>query len=258
MTLDYGIYDDDGTMIDTATVRCFRADDTSNRITGVVRVVSRDAPHDAARQLLARHIVHDLNNMLSPITMIVPLLIDKHKDEAERNSLHLILESARRAKQLLTEVRAQSRAEPPPLDPIHLDRLVHEAMPTLRASLPPAITIVAALDRVPAVQGNARHISEAVRAMVDGAARAIGQRRGAITIGTHCAPSGRTAAGSVKLFVRDDCASLAPAACDLAVAQAIATSHGGSISTRALPVGGIEIAILLPVPDSGGSQCLVA
>ncbi|WP_404336710.1 nitrogen regulation protein NR(II) [Sphingomonas sp. MMS12-HWE2-04] len=212
---------------------------------------------------LAGSIVHDMNNTLVPITTLAPLLMETI-DPADRHILKIILNAARRAKELVREMLVFSRKDELPPEIFRLDQLMKDALVIIRAGIPASIEIVEQLSPVPEMVGRKGQIYQAILNLATNAGQAIGDRAGAITIGVL---EDRDADGApnIRLFVADDGPGMAPEIVErifepyfstktattgtglgLAIVRGIITSHGGSIAVHSVVGKGTRFDVLFP------------
>jgi PAS domain S-box-containing protein len=104
---------------------------------------------------LASGIAHDLNNVLSPITMGVQLLQMKSPDESSRRIIEMILQNTQRGADLIKQVLSFARgtgAQKTSLQPNHL---IKEIIKVLHETLPKNITVKQSLTaELAAVEGD--------------------------------------------------------------------------------------------------------
>lgn len=209
----------------------------------------RHAQKLEALGMLAGSIAHDLNNTLVPITTLVPLLVEQAGAREER-MLDVIMDAARRAKQLVREMLVYSSKDEQAREPIRLDRIVRESLTILRAGIPASIAIVDQLETVPEILGSKGQIYQTILNLATNAACAIGDHAGTITIGASCDGPDATGSGDIRLFVSDDGAgmdkatvarifepyfstkSLGGTGLGLSIVNGIVKSHGGTIAVR--------------------------
>jgi PAS domain S-box-containing protein len=242
-------------------------------VTDILRAQARHADLEAqlrhAQKLealgtLAGSIAHDLNNTLVPITTLAPLLVESAQP-SDRQVLDIILDAARRAKELVREMLVFSRKDDPAPEAFRLDLLVGEALVIVRAGVPASIGIVQDLSPVPEILGRKGQIYQTILNLVTNAAQAIGDRAGTITIGVSAALDSDGRPADVRLYVADDGPGMDPQTAQrifepyfstkaatvgtglgLAIVSGIVKSHGGSIVVRSAVGEGTRFDLLFP------------
>ena len=213
---------------------------------------------------LAGSIAHDMNNTLVPITTLAPLLVET-ASPSDRQVLDIILDAARRAKELVREMLVFSRKDEPAPETFRLDLLVGEALVIVRAGVPASIGIVQDLSPVPDILGRKGQIYQTILNLVTNAAQAIGDRAGTITIGVSTEPDSDGQLADVRLYVADDGPGMdsqtaqrifepyfstktasAGTGLGLAIVSGIMKNHGGSIVVRSEVGEGTRFDLLFP------------
>ncbi|MBW1722750.1 MAG: PAS domain S-box protein [Deltaproteobacteria bacterium] len=91
---------------------------------------------------LAGGIAHDFNNILTPLIVHAEMaLLDLQPDHTVRNNLEQILNSAKRARDLVKQILTFSRQQEHEPRPLKVGLIIKEALKLLRASLPTTIEI---------------------------------------------------------------------------------------------------------------------
>ncbi|MBL9126191.1 MAG: PAS domain S-box protein, partial [Verrucomicrobiales bacterium] len=85
---------------------------------------------------LASGISHDLNNILAPLLMIVPLLRDRVPDEECREQLDIIESSARRGADIVRQLLTFARGQPGQRVPVPLKYLLQDLHSVMRETFP--------------------------------------------------------------------------------------------------------------------------
>lgn len=96
---------------------------------------------------LSRGIAHDFNNALFPIIGLTELTVTTLPDESTAHStLSKVLTAAYHARDLVRQILAFSRIDPPNREPVELHKVIRDAVSFLRAALPSTIDIVESYD----------------------------------------------------------------------------------------------------------------
>jgi PAS domain S-box-containing protein len=90
---------------------------------------------------LAGGIAHDLNNVLSPILMIAPLLESKLADPEDRKMLEMAATSARRGADLVGQILSFSRGAEEKQSLVQIRTLINEQVKVARQTFPPSIDV---------------------------------------------------------------------------------------------------------------------
>ncbi|NOT61594.1 MAG: response regulator [Acidobacteria bacterium] len=98
---------------------------------------------------LAAGIAHDLNNVLAPILMALPMLEKLVEDDLGRRWISLIQKSAERGKGLIGQVLTFAKGTTGEQAPLQLTLLIKDAVRILKETLPRSIEIEIALDDDP-------------------------------------------------------------------------------------------------------------
>jgi len=216
--------------------------------------------------MFAGGIAHDLNNTLVPITTLTPLLMEAAAP-SDQKILEVIMDAARRAKELVREMLVFSRKEEALREQVRLDLLVRDALTIIRAGIPTSIVIVDELEQVPEILASKGQIYQTILNLATNAAQAIGDRAGTITIGACHQPQPDKAEGAVdiRLFIADDGPGMdvetakrifepyfstktagSATGLGLAIVNKIVKSHGGSILVRSAIGQGTRFDLLFP------------
>jgi signal transduction histidine kinase len=222
---------------------------------------------------LAGGIAHDLNNMLVPIMALSKMMALRFPEGSrERGNLSTVLRASERARDLVRQILAFSRGEPPMLQTVDLAQVARDSLKLLRASVPSTIKIVERIAAVSPLLGDIGKLHQVITNLVINAAQAIGDRHGTIIVEVTPAPAQRSprerrrALGSaLRLTVRDtgcgmDQATAArmfdpffttkPAGVGtglgLSVVHGIIEQHGGRIAVESTVGAGTRLDIYLP------------
>jgi len=90
---------------------------------------------------LASGLAHDLNNVLAPITMAIPLLREKPRDHAEKEILETLECSARRGEGIVKQVLSFVRGIDGDRTILQIKHLVSELRNFLRETFPPSLRV---------------------------------------------------------------------------------------------------------------------
>jgi PAS domain S-box-containing protein len=90
---------------------------------------------------LAGGIAHDLNNILAPVLMVVPLLRDKVSDPHDLEMLSLVEQSAKRGANVIKQLLTFSRGIEGDRGPVQLRHLLKEMLVMMRETFPREIAI---------------------------------------------------------------------------------------------------------------------
>ena len=134
---------------------------------------------------LAGGIAHDFNNILAAVNGYAHMLAeDLAKGSEQHGFATQILAAGERARNLVGEILAFSRAHRPELSAVRLNAVVEETLSLLWATLPAAIALQSDLDEgAPDVHGNATQIAQVLMNLCVNARDAIAERPG---FGPHC------------------------------------------------------------------------
>lgn len=111
--------------------------------------------------LLAGGIAHDLNNVLTPITMAIQLLQDKLPDEQSQRLLETLESNANRGADVVRQVLTFARGADVEYSAIHPDQLITELIGIIQHTFPKTIEIVEEIaDDLHAVRGNASQLHQ--------------------------------------------------------------------------------------------------
>lgn len=110
---------------------------------------------------LAGGIAHDLNNVLSPILLAISLLKEDAKDDATRQMLSLVEESARRGSDMVKQVMMFGRGVEGARMVLQPRHLVREMRQIIEQSFPKSIQLVMSMpNAVPCVLGDATQLHQ--------------------------------------------------------------------------------------------------
>ena len=222
---------------------------------------------------LAGGIAHDLNNTLVPVINLAELIRRKlPEDSADRALLEIVRQSGERARDLVRQILAFSRQQPPDREEIDLEVFIKESMRLIRASVLTTIQIEEQIEAVPPMLADRTQLHQVILNLAANAAQAIGTGTGTITIGLATAegdavPSqaGRSSGVWLRLWVSDTGCGMNDdiikrifdpffttkdvgngTGLGLSVVHGIVTAHGGSIAVKSRPGNGTRFDIILP------------
>lgn len=230
---------------------------------------------------LAGGIAHDLNNTLVPIVGLTELTADALPEgSSERDNLHDVLGAALRAKELVRQILAFSRAEKQAHAQIDLATTVRESLRLLRSAIPPTVTLRAQIPDQPVlILGNETQIHQVMLNLCGNAAQALGDRPSA-TIEVRLDTSldawrnagGEHRAHFARLSVIDNGSGMDKATQErifepffttkgvgegtglgLAVVHGVVHSHHGRITVDSGLGKGTRFDVFLPIHDSNPS-----
>ena len=233
---------------------------------------------------LAGGIAHDFNNILVSILGFAELALAEAPEHGEiRNDLRQILDSGRRAKELVDQILAFSRQTEGARRPIRLENVVQDALHLLRATLPATIAIHADLPRdLHAVRANPTQMHQVLLNLGVNAGHAMpggGELHVSLTnvILDDFRIPGRdeTASGPfVRLAVTDTGVGMTPeivarvfepffttkevgkgTGLGLAVVHGIVHHHGGYVTVYSEPGKGTTFHVYLP-GDEGAAEAM--
>ena len=134
---------------------------------------------------MAGGIAHDFNNILASILGNAELAkADLSADMPALESLLEIEKAGRRARDLVRQILAFSRNDPPQRVAVQLPELLHETCRLLRVTLPPAVTLQVHLasSALPTILADPTQVEQALLNLCTNAIQALGPQGGRIDI----------------------------------------------------------------------------
>jgi PAS domain S-box-containing protein len=260
-------------------------------------ILERDMTHElrleaSVRQLqkmdalgtLAGGIAHDFNNILVPIILNTEMaLFDTPKDSPQHRYLTLVLEAAKRGRDLVGQIIAFSRQKEQKHEAMDVALVIREALKLLRSSIPASIAISEHIltDRA-FIRGDPGQIHQVITNLGSNAAYAMRDAGGELDVGLIEVDIDRENSAQypelkpgpyLKLTIRDTGTGMTPevaekafdpffttkkpgegAGMGLSVVLGIVKRHGGAISAVSEPGKGTSLFVFLPrTPGPVGS-----
>jgi PAS domain S-box-containing protein len=91
---------------------------------------------------LAGGIVHDLNNVLGPIMLVLGTLQRKLANSEDREMINLLQQKSKRAAELVRQILTFARGSQTKRSPVHLSRIADEVVSMIKPTFPANITIL--------------------------------------------------------------------------------------------------------------------
>ena len=158
-----------------------------------IRKAGRDERRRESQKLeaigtLAGGIAHDFNNILGVILGYTELTARQRPDDSwVQQNLEAVHHAAERARSLVQQILTFSRKGEQEYSPVHLEEVVKQSLPLLRALLPSSITIRKRFRASPAdvVLGNTTQIQQVLTNLATNAEHAMRGKGGSLEIGVE-------------------------------------------------------------------------
>ena len=232
--------------------------------------------------VLAGGIAHDINNLLVPVIGMTESVLDRlPADSPLRERLGLVLDAGGRIQELVDRILTFSRKQGVRVEPLDSARLVHDAIPLLRAMTPASMTIRENLDPATGIVcADVTQFHAVMMNLASNAALALAGRPGHFDIALDRVVAGaaevRVTPGLAEgrsyahLRVADDGCGMDAQTLErmfdpffttrdvgegtglgLAIIHGIISKHGGAIRVRSAPGRGTVFDLYLPIAVPG-------
>jgi signal transduction histidine kinase len=220
---------------------------------------------------LAYVVVHDLNNLLTPILSLTELVrAGLAQDDSNQPALLLVCQATRQAKGLVDRILASRHGSPHAFRETDLSVFLLSLLPLFRESMPKTIELRHQIELVPAILADSDQIYQAISNLVVNAAQAIGPKPGIISIGLSTIDHSSGSMGEmVRVTVSDSGPGmdkeirehifepffttrrkLGGQGLGLAIVRWVAEAHGGMVGVDSKPGAGTCFEICLPLPEN--------
>jgi signal transduction histidine kinase len=220
---------------------------------------------------LAYVVVHDLNNLLTPILSLTELVrAGLPQDDVNQPSLSLVCQAARQAKDLVNRISACRHGSPRAFRETDLSVFLLSLLPLFRESMPETIELCHQIEFVPAILADSDQIYQAISNLVVNAVQAIGEKPGAISVGLSTMDGpGASKSKMVRVTVSDSWPGMGEEiqqrifepffttrqrvggqGLGLAIVRWVAEAHGGTVGVASKPGAGTCFEICLPLPEN--------
>ncbi len=220
---------------------------------------------------LAGGIAHDFNNLLTPILGFAEIALLKTKDSQIKGYLSNIISCAKRAKELIAQIKAFSHQGNLDRKPLLIETLVKEGSKLIEAVLPNNIEIKTEIKPCGYILGNPTEIQQILLNLASNAFYAMKERGGVLTISLEpkeiegqkfaCLTVADTGIGippEIMPRIFDPYFTTKPpkvgTGLGLAVVQGIVKNSGGQIEVKSKPGQGTTFKIYLPLLEKGEEQ----
>ncbi|GGH54210.1 hypothetical protein GCM10010975_10540 [Comamonas phosphati] len=266
---------------DTTTV--FARDLTSRKKAdaqrGALESQLRESHKMQAVGTMAGGIAHDFNNIVGAILGNVELAkADCNDNPAALESLREIEKAGRRARDLVRQILAFSRNDPPERRIVQIGEVMRDTARLLRVTLPPGIELQLRLPApVPALLADPTQVEQALFNLCNNAMHALGDARGLIQMEAQltqpephaCARLGLSQASYITLSVQDNGPGMDVATqqrifepffttkpvgqgtgLGLSVVHGVMRTHGGAVDVFSIPGQGSRFTLYFPLADA--------
>lgn len=254
--------------------------DEAGKITGIIATarditeskvaeeqIAQKEKFTAMGQMLAGA-AHELNNPLTAILGVSDLLRERVTDDAMRRHVELVLQQTRRAAGIVQNLLAFSRPPSQGRLKIRVDEVIRGALQVEQPALDRKnITVrFEAEPSLPAVEGDARLLTQVFLNLIMNAEQAIASARDHGTISISLSRAGE----AIRATVADDGPGIAPenigklfdpffttkrpgggTGLGLTICLAVTKDHGGTIEVHSTPGTGAAFHVLLPSAEVG-------
>jgi PAS domain S-box-containing protein len=226
---------------------------------------------------LAGGIAHDFNNILVPIMGYAEMLLaDASPGSGDSKALENIVLSARRARDLTTQILTFSRQNEKNIQPMKVPPIIKEGLKLLRATLPTTIRILTNLDpSCPEILADPTEIHQIVMNLATNAYHAMQKGGGELRVRLSKwvlekgEPGGAAPGSYVRLEIADTGTGIDPTILSrifdpyfttkgpgkgtgmgLSIVHGIVKSYKGSISVESTPGHGTRFILLFPAAET--------
>jgi light-regulated signal transduction histidine kinase (bacteriophytochrome) len=228
---------------------------------------------------IASGFAHEIGSLLQPIVSMAQMTQEDHQaDRALVTAMDVILDSTRRAAEIVQGMLLYVRRSSTKLPPVWLGKTVVIELDALRRTVPSDVRIdlnIPDADVLVAIQPG--QVSQIIKNLIGNAVHALAGR-GKISVSVDRCGSAESVAASMRLpsghyqriSIADDGPGIPPALLDrifepffttkdvgegtglgLSIVHGIVESCGGGITARNLPEGGAAFDVLLPAIQAG-------
>ena len=208
-------------------------------------------------------VAHEFNNILQSLFLYGDLVNGQlGLQHAAREDFDLLMSSAHRARQLVRQILTFSRKNAQEQKPIHLPKIIEEALVLIRAGLPPEIEIVSDIPAdVPPILGDADQIHQIIVNLSNNAMQAMAESGGQLSLSLA-----NSVGEQVELRVRDTGHGMDQSTADrifdpffttresgegtglgLSIVQGVVEQMGGTIEVHSQIGKGAEFILRFPV-----------
>ena len=227
---------------------------------------------------LAGGVAHDFNNVLMVLLGNLEIALeDIDPDHVAHSSLQRAFDSAKRGKELVSQILTFSRKDEFEMSPVALGAVIKEALSLLQPIVPPSVQLRCDLDPdIPLILGDKTHLQQVILNLVSNAYQSYGTRPGRVDVACRIEQIGEgdlesyselTAGTYLSVSVQDKGSGMSRRLRDrifdpffttkkagegtgmgLSVVLSIIEQHGGVIEVESEEGQGSCFRVLLPVP----------